>query len=56
MIGKAAISKTMRDKEDSEGCAEHVDHSDHKIKLNTACHPYSSQQPLALKNLFKIQN
>ena len=40
----------MRDKEDSEGCAENVDHPDHKIKLNSAAsHPHSSQQPLALK-------
>ena len=42
MIG-TAVSKTMRDKEDSEGGAKYVDHPDHKIKLNTASHNLSNQ-------------
>ena len=43
LIIGTAVSKTMRDKEDSEGGAKYVDHPDHKIKLNTASHPHSNQ-------------
>ena len=38
LVIATAVSKTVRDKEHREGGAEHVDHTNHKIKLHTTAH------------------